>query len=245
MSSAAGSSPRVRGTQLRAMLFQHLHRFIPASAGNTGAMTEQREGTTVHPRECGEHLVSFLIRTPVDRFIPASAGNTFTVGSPQSAATVHPRECGEHAGISRSPGCAAGSSPRVRGTLRWWSEPLRCPRFIPASAGNTPGREVTGYRFTVHPRECGEHATCTIRSYGTRGSSPRVRGTPMLNLFMYAAFRFIPASAGNTSRAMSMSGDLAVHPRECGEHVLMPRAAESAPGSSPRVRGTPGQIVPP
>ena len=72
----AGSSPRVRGTQLEILLFPFRQRFIPARAGNTEPGAVGSTSGAVHPRACGEHC-------------PAQAGSRI----------------------------AAGSSPRVRGTL--------------------------------------------------------------------------------------------------------------------------------
>ena len=53
----AGSSPRVRGTQLEILLFPFRQRFIPARAGNTLDTTPWHRKWTVHPRACGEHLI--------------------------------------------------------------------------------------------------------------------------------------------------------------------------------------------
>ena len=71
-------------------------------------------------------------------------------------------------------------------------------RFIPACAGNTPLDKRGQGVATVHPRVCGEHVLAVKASLQTRGSSPRVRGTPAgvgQRLFLK---RFIPACAGNT-----------------------------------------------
>ena len=91
-----GSSPRPRGTRYQQRIATRLHRFIPASAGNTGELTGKINPCLVHPRVRGEH--AFMTSssshsagssprprgTPpapkpqvrVIRFIPASAGNT-------------------------------------------------------------------------------------------------------------------------------------------------------------------------
>ncbi len=51
----------------------------------------------------------------------------------------------------------AGSSPRVRGTLRRFGLYPSDIRFIPACAGNTNMMRRLTYGTTVHPRVCGEH----------------------------------------------------------------------------------------
>src|SRR5690606_9859464 len=50
--------------------------------------------------------------------------------------------------------------------------------------------------------------------------------------------RIIPASAGNTQRPDSSVVTVTDHPRERGEHVLLPQLAGRWRGSSPRARGT-------
>ena len=90
-----GSSPRVRGTQTIPVADVAASRFIPAGAGNAGALQLPAQGTAVHPRGCGERLTIIQIKhllfgssprvrgTPFCgraptlsyRFIPAGAGN--------------------------------------------------------------------------------------------------------------------------------------------------------------------------
>ena len=93
----------------------------------------------------------------------------------------------------------AGSSPRVRGTLRPAAERRHQRRFIPACAGNA----VKLARFLngdpVHPRVCGERPFIIALAFMASGSSPRVRGTPLPDVFVPPQRRFIPACAGNAS----------------------------------------------
>ena len=51
-----GSSPRGRGTRLRAGGLQRSHRVIPAWAGNTTSATASYSARTGHPRVGGEHI---------------------------------------------------------------------------------------------------------------------------------------------------------------------------------------------
>ena len=131
-----GSSPRVRGTLNDPVLTATDRRFIPACAGNTGALAPMPCINAVHPRVCGEHALlpghghiisgsSPRVRgTPeeptfhaaMSRFIPACAGNTLIVLSSCWVNTVHPRVCGEHEINCRCGFKSTGSSPRVRGT---------------------------------------------------------------------------------------------------------------------------------
>ena len=193
---------------------------------------------SVHPRGCGEHSCACSAsatacgssprvrgtRAPnaphriPQRFIPAGAGNTAVPLAPPPLAPVHPRGCGEHSCACSASATACGSSPRVRGT-RAPNAPHRIPqRFIPAGAGNTPKQIGCAPDRAVHPRGCGEHPTQRRASANRRGSSPRVRGTPVRIHVVGDQLRFIPAGAGNTRERRRRRPDPAVHPRGCGEH---------------------------
>ena len=92
--------------------------------------------------------------------------------------------------------------------------------------------------MTVHPRVCGEHGFSRECYDGQYGSSPRVRGTPLAGSLVGMSSRFIPACAGNTDLRPDVFYEMAVHPRVCGEHLLVVDQRVDRPGSSPRVRGT-------
>ncbi len=111
-----GSSPRMRGTQQPGPREQHLHRLIPAHAGNTAAPSTPAEARWAHPRACGEHGVVVIAATaaagssprmrgtppaparagPPARLIPAHAGNTVSAHVRSRFPAAHPRACGEH-----------------------------------------------------------------------------------------------------------------------------------------------------
>ena len=172
------------------------------------------------------------------RFIPAHAGNTVERGQSSLNRSVHPCACGEHSTSSSVHGRQPGSSPRMRGT-RLALRGVACrPWFIPAHAGNTPGRIVSIVRKTVHPRACGEHTPPCFWRLSFAGSSPRMRGTQMLHQLRPERGRFIPAHAGNTSCPSNPLRPGAVHPRACGEHFAQQRQVAFYVGSSPRMRGT-------
>jgi hypothetical protein len=134
---------------------------------------------------------------------------------------VHPRVCGEHVlsiGYLSRP---HGSSPRVRGTLLRRLQSFASRRFIPACAGNTEARERQHALPAVHPRVCGEHISSTWGSVSEGGSSPRVRGTHNIQHTVRYTERFIPACAGNTDPDLRLSRPVPVHPRVCGEHLIL------------------------
>ncbi len=76
------------------------------------------------------------------------------------------------------------------------------------------------------------------RRQAKAGSSPRARGTHRHHHERATQLRFIPASAGNTSNALDVSGSQSVHPRERGEHGPDYATDDPLSGSSPRARGT-------
>ncbi len=168
---------------------------------------------------CGERFRDRAGQASGVRFIPACAGNALANPAASSQLPVHPRVCGER-NVGRwrvHLGC--GSSPRVRGTHRGFRPEPAVDRFIPACAGNASRCGTDSRRFAVHPRVCGERR-CRIRNAcGFLGSSPRVRGTPVLPKTAGRHGRFIPACAGNARRDAARGCRLPVHPRVCGERT--------------------------
>jgi hypothetical protein len=131
-----GSSPRMRGTHLTALINRTLRRFIPAHAGNAIGRAALWFDPPVHPRACGErnHRRSITLSTDGssprmrgtqcindattawERFIPAHAGNATLAETLSKNEPVHPRACGErNVSMTRLPP-GSGSSPRMRGT---------------------------------------------------------------------------------------------------------------------------------
>ena len=85
---------------------------------------------------------------------------------------------------------------------------------------------------------CGEHSSASVSLPHHRGSSPRVRGTRLLEKEAVVAARIIPACAGNTRHSLFFLAHTRDHPRVCGEHRHSLVRVARQPGSSPRVRGT-------
>jgi len=248
----------VRGTGGRQAEVAGQYRFIPACAGNGQRPASQRSTPAVHPRVCGERLL-----TPVpplfasgssprvrgtggaqrrdgagDRFIPACAGNGAVPSHATPRLPVHPRVCGERAGSPTGSWADNGSSPRVRGTgVRVRPDVDEC-RFIPACAGNGRSTRAARSGSAVHPRVCGERLFMAAAAAVFAGSSPRVRGTVVAAVPGGRRRRFIPACAGNGGGSVRSRSTRSVHPRVCGERGSSRSSVRSDPGSSPRVRGT-------
>ena len=152
--------------------------------------------------------------------------------------SVHPRSRGEHHQARDGPSAHDGSSPLARGTRPRMSATRRCRRFIPARAGNTCLAASVASISTVHPRSRGEHALGHHQDQPVTGSSPLARGTLLEGVRTADCVRFIPARAGNTSRASRSRRSWSVHPRSRGEHTGSLWPAPRTGGSSPLARGT-------
>ena len=173
-----------------------------------------------------------------DRFIPARAGNTSMCCGSARSGTVHPRSRGEHSAIAQNLIALRGSSPLARGTRAVAVLGIFHGRFIPARAGNTARLSAPFSARTVHPRSRGEHQHPVGDRGHVPGSSPLARGTRPRRRRATLPGRFIPARAGNTSRASGTMRSRSVHPRSRGEHLRIVSAQEPVTGSSPLARGT-------
>ena len=136
-----------------------------------------------------------------------------------------------------------GSSPRMRGTLLRPHSGWRNAWIIPAYAGNTrtPTEPATSSRD--HPRVCGEHAVREDEIAFRRGSSPRMRGTPVASVTIRSMAGIIPAYAGNTHVWPTRPASDRDHPRVCGEHSALCISSSISWGSSPRMRGTHRRVL--
>ena len=217
-----------------------------------------------HPRVCGEQIQFresnevYLGSSPRVRgtdtnsfdgiakagIIPACAGNRPADVCPHQKRWDHPRVCGEQSitvALAESP---RGSSPRVRGTgIRAHKEP-RERGIIPACAGNSRAPHESVCSMWDHPRVCGEQKLCYTVICCFKGSSPRVRGTVLLDALILGRGGIIPACAGNSTYKVAKNSRDWDHPRVCGEQSVGRSKKPSRVGSSPRVRGTgqkPGQ----
>ena len=75
------------------------------------------------------------------------------------------------------------------------------------------------------------------------GSSPRVRGSLLLEPQLVLLHGIIPAGAGLTGVFGLPSKADRDHPRGCGAHEMQKAKETGNPGSSPRVRGSPQQDI--
>ena len=111
------------------------------------------------------------------------------------------------------------------------------PGLIPARAGKTFPRRTGRTASSAHPRACGENSDDATTALYRAGSSPRVRGKPILMCSPQRNLGLIPARAGKTIHCGTTGPRAAAHPRACGENEACADPLASVAGSSPRVRG--------
>ena len=228
----------MRGTPNRRGTSSLLQRIIPAYAGNTLGALYERTLLRDHPRVCGEHRTVSentvvvpgssprmrgtpepeLVRPAPHGIIPAYAGNTRHAPIQGVPHWDHPRVCGEHSVETLKKSASAGSSPRMRGTLKALKNHDVSSGIIPAYAGNTAPRPWKASPCRDHPRVCGEHQSAPTETVQCKGSSPRMRGTPHQHAHDAVRQGIIPAYAGNTMSMALASAISLDHPRVCGEH---------------------------
>ena len=134
-----------------------------------------------------------------------------------------------------------GSSPRVRGKPTMSVLTRLTSRIIPARAGQTPVWKAREHGITDHPRACGANGGARHDAIGQHGSSPRVRGKLRGQQGRVGASRIIPARAGQTPTRPPSPSLCPDHPRACGANLSHQIDVGRLAGSSPRVRGKPGE----
>ena len=208
----------MRGSQLVKESAHKYDGIIPAHAGLTRIDITFNIMDWDHPRACGAHAKSLLVRRTITGssprmrgslahdvvkaghfgIIPAHAGLTPTHTVERSTTRDHPRACGAHHASFPSSSQFGGSSPRMRGSL-----PRNCKShlshgIIPAHAGLTSSCDKPSSCLRDHPRACGAHRDAYISQTARRGSSPRMRGSRRVDIRPPDLPGIIPAHAGLT-----------------------------------------------
>ena len=199
VTTPAGSSPRARGTRRLGADDDRLVRLIPACAGNTVAVQLRRLSATAHPRVRGEHLEGSSSTVAASGSSPRARGTRRVGGGPHAHERLIPACAGNTSPSATISRLVRGSSPRARGTRRKNPRTGLLRGLIPACAGNTPRPRRSARGCGAHPRVRGEHTLPGGTAVKLSGSSPRARGTPVLEPAPGGRERLIPACAGNTS----------------------------------------------
>ena len=234
-----GSSPRMRGKRDVMGGCWVSAGLITAHAGKTIRMSWRRTSSEAHPRACGENsaagrdLADHAGSSPRMRgklgqvcgpgghlrLIPAHAGKTPALRRCPRPDRAHPRACGENLHIEGVVDTPYGSSPRMRGKHRGIGDRAGEDGLIPAHAGKTVSLMRAAISKPAHPRACGENSKPAFIRVCRLGSSPRMRGKPVLIALRIGGFRLIPAHAGKTKQVTKRAQLLTAHPRACGENA--------------------------
>ena len=230
---------------------------IPAHAGKTCDLTNGFCTLWAHPRSRGENGVSPVVPTnqrgssPLTRgkpasgpafgqrpgLIPAHAGKTRPWRTCRPPCRAHPRSRGENNADAWFAVSAGGSSPLTRGKHQGGGRRRRRMGLIPAHAGKTVLARLGGADAEAHPRSRGENTLPSWPPTPCEGSSPLTRGKRVAVFYGLLLSGLIPAHAGKTSRATSITNTAAAHPRSRGENVCTTRSRCPKLGSSPLTRG--------
>ena len=210
---------------------------IPAHAGKTAGVGQDRDDDGAHPRSRGENATrstpscatagsSPLTRGKPRRrtrtlarcgLIPAHAGKTRSGWRVGARPGAHPRSRGENGFEHICDESDRGSSPLTRGKHPDDGADGGGLGLIPAHAGKTRDIRRGLHRKKAHPRSRGENSPAECHSDSHRGSSPLTRGKQRV------VWR-IPGLGG-------------AHPRSRGENHFGYAPAVSRYGSSPLTRG--------
>ena len=86
----------------------------------------------------------------------------------------------------------------MRGAPALRRQAVRAGGIIPADAGSTATGALCDLNIEDHPRGCGEHLGSMVPILVSMGSSPRMRGAPLILFMRPGLQRIIPADAGST-----------------------------------------------
>ncbi len=125
----------------------------------------------------------------------------------------------------------------MRGKLGGGEERRAWPRIIPAHAGQTHAACRSSVGSPDHPRACGANCANESALSAVVGSSPRMRGKPMIQRVHVDFPRIIPAHAGQTALEQVTHNPPPDHPRACGANYQRLDRVGGNLGSSPRMRG--------
>ncbi len=235
--NSRGSPPRVWGIPRAGPPGPAGSRFTPTCVGNTPPLCVLSGQTAVHPHVCGEYGED-------DRPILAQSGSPPRVWgirlrttAPSPTESVHPHVCGEYAEVALQLPLLAGSPPRVWGIRDGFPFWLLGRRFTPTCVGNTSRNLLRPAAAAVHPHVCGEYICAVSPLPCLLGSPPRVWGILDPQKLPASPHRFTPTCVGNTSRSLSRTRTISVHPHVCGEYLIRGNNGHMGIGSPPRVWG--------
>ena len=109
--------------------------------------------------------------------------------------------------------------------------------IIPTRVGTRRRRRQAENHRRDHPHACGDKAYTGSFPDRAGGSSPRVWGQEIFNLYDTMAIRIIPTRVGTSLKEKSTNNLSQDHPHACGDKLEILSVLLSLIGSSPRVWG--------
>ena len=236
-SGNAGSPPRMRGKDRRAVQGGIPAGITPAYAGKSPVVRERFLPAQDHPRVCGEKRSAGLggrdgLGSPprmrgkdrkdtddagIERITPAYAGKRQPDGQRRQLHRDHPRVCGEKTTRRPAPPTPPGSPPRMRGKVTATPANAGATGITPAYAGKRKFKPKKTTDDWDHPRVCGE-------KYQDKNGNKRTAG-------------ITPAYAGKSAAPHGFRRQIKDHPRVCGEKFIVIKFNNVEKGSPPRMRG--------
>ena len=180
-------------------------------------------------------------RLTVGRITPTPVGNADECGCTPAPRSDHPHACGERLRAASCSASPVGSPPRLWGTRVDAAQLSRKRRITPTPVGNASALQGEGGKCPDHPHACGERGNPFRAPSRSRGSPPRLWGTPHQFRERAPFARITPTPVGNAPCRGSSTPRHADHPHACGERDLATYPARSGIGSPPRLWGTRGQ----
>ena len=223
-------------TQARALLARLPRAYPRERGGNADALVFSYKYMGLSPRTRGKpHRIPRC--AAVGGPIPANAGETWYTRRRCQYLRAYPRERGGNSGRPIPTSGSAGLSPRTRGKRSYLDIGAGDRGPIPANAGETSGKAVTGSGTTAYPRERGGNHRHRWLPTARAGLSPRTRGKPDYGQPCGNGRGPIPANAGETSRTAMIPPPARAYPRERGGNHSGPTLTYDGNGLSPRTRG--------
>ena len=130
-----------------------------------------------------------------------------------------------------------GSSPRVWGQANKWSVRSTNRGIIPTRVGTSCYVRSAVFACWDHPHACGDKTLTCGYVVVYRGSSPRVWGQVVSEMFSISAIGIIPTRVGTRTSPFRTAEKCKDHPHACGDKRQDLLMRLSRKGSSPRVWG--------
>ena len=262
-SISLGLSPRTRGSRRQRRLCLAPHGPIPADAGEPSSAPLNPTNSWAYPRGRGGANVGNTLQALKDGLsprtrgsrdgvvprriahgpIPADAGEPAVTPLLDIQTGAYPRGRGGAASSCAAGICAAGLSPRTRGSLESLGPDFRGPGPIPADAGEPWPKRGHACIARAYPRGRGGARRSAAPAAARYGLSPRTRGSPVADQRGVGPCGPIPADAGEPSAKPLMSCWRRAYPRGRGGAAAMRTACALRMGLSPRTRGSrPGRL---